>query len=80
MVGQAWAPEVDACAIAASLHGFVTEVARHDTRGELRPAGALEAYEILSADWDHPGVPATASRAGQAIELFARGFGQARQL
>ena len=78
MVGQAWAPEVDTRAIAASLHGFVTEVAWYDALGELRPAGALEAHEILGADRDHPGVPATASRTGQAIELF--GFGQARQL
>ena len=80
MVGQAWAPEVDTRAIAASLHGFVTEVTRHDALGELRTPSAFEAHEILRANRDHSGVPATASRAGQAIELFGGGFGQARQL
>jgi len=67
MVGQAWAPEVNARAITASLHGFVTEVPWHDTLGELRPPSALETHEILGANRDHPGVPATAGRTGQAI-------------
>ena len=80
MVGQAWAPKVDARAIAASLHGFVSEVARHDALGKLRATGAPETQEIFGANRDHSGVAVATGRASQAIELFARGDGQASQL
>ena len=80
MVGQAWAPKMDARAIAASLHSFVSEVPRHDTLGKLRAPGASEAHQIFGANRDHSGVAAATSRASQAIELFGRGDGQASQL
>jgi hypothetical protein len=71
---------VDARAIAASLHRFVSEVPGHDALGELGAPGALEAHEIVGANRDHSGVAAATGRAGQAIELFGRGGGQAPQL
>ena len=80
MVGQAWAPEVDARAIAASLHRFVSEVPGHDALGKLRAPGAPEAHEIFGANRDHSGVAAATGRASQAIELFGRRDGQASQL
>ena len=41
-MGQVGAPEVDTRAIAASLHGFVSEVTGHDAQGQFRTASALE--------------------------------------
>jgi hypothetical protein len=80
VVGQARAPEVNARTVGARFHRFIPEVPGDDAQRELGAASALKAHQIRGADWDHPGVAAATSRAGQAIELFSGVRGQAALL
>ena len=70
VVRETWAPEVNTPAVSARFHGFVSEVTGYDAQRKLWPACALEVQQILGRDGDHAGVPATARRTGQAIQLW----------
>ncbi len=66
---------MDAGAVGPRGHGFIPEVTRHDLKREFRATCVLETDQVEAVTGITPAWPAAAGRAGQAIELFGRGFG-----